>query len=173
MKRFACALTVCFLLGSGSTAVLAEKQQESFIRFTTMVGVDGVFVGAANPQRGFAGDDLPWEIESAKGSIAPDGHLRLKVRGVVFKDDPSVPEDLRGINDEPTFRAALSCITSDETGMVTTLNLISDPVSATTSGNADFDFILKVPQPCAAPVVFVLSGGEDDWFAVTGLEGAD
>jgi hypothetical protein len=29
---------------------------------------------------------------------------------------------------------------------------------------------VTLPNPCVAPVVFILAGSEDKWFAVTGFE---
>jgi hypothetical protein len=34
------------------------------------------------------------------------------------------------------------------------------------SGNAH----VTLPNPCVAPVIFVLAGSEDKWFSVTGFE---
>src|SRR3989442_11703565 len=81
----------------------------AIMQFTTMVGVDGAFVGH-HPIRGVLGDELPWEVGSVNGSLTTDGHLQLSVRGLVFADDPSVPPELRGINDESDFRALVSCL---------------------------------------------------------------
>src|SRR5262245_47285983 len=72
--------------------------------FDTMYGVDGPFVGDAFPIRGIPGDELPWEVREAKGKLDSDGHLTIRVRGLVFKDEPEVPPDLRGKNDESEFR---------------------------------------------------------------------
>ena len=60
-----------------------------------MVGVDGGFV-KHNPIRGVLGDELPWEVGSAAGSLTSDGHLVISVRGIVFSNDPEVPANLRG-----------------------------------------------------------------------------
>jgi hypothetical protein len=62
----------------------------------------------------------------ASGSLTTDGHLMISVRGLVFTNDPEVPPELRGINDETAFRVA--------------------------------------------PIIFVISGDEEHWFAVTGAE---
>src|SRR5258708_11898021 len=58
----------------------------TIMKFTTMVGVDGSFVGH-NPIRGVRGDDLPWEVRSVNGSLTTDNHLQVSVRGVVFAND--------------------------------------------------------------------------------------
>src|SRR5262249_12412732 len=76
------------------------------LKFTTMVGVGG-FLLSPNDVRGVVGDDLPWQAKSIKGELLGNGQLTIKVRGLVFPNSPSVPEALRGINDEPQFFAVL------------------------------------------------------------------
>src|SRR5690349_10503950 len=89
----------------------AATTPQTIISFDTMYGVDGPFLeGKHHPLRGIRGDELPWEIESATGKLDTSGHLTIAVRGLVFKDDPSVPANLRGKNDAAQFRAVVSCI---------------------------------------------------------------
>jgi hypothetical protein len=68
-------------------------------------------VGDANPTRNLPGDDLPWAIRSAEGTLLSDGTITIAVHGLVFTNDPEVPPALRGINDEDHFRAIVSCLT--------------------------------------------------------------
>ena len=87
----------------------------------------------------------------------------------MFKDDPSVPPELRGKNDEENFRGAVSCLTeSDET--VRTVNVITPGFPANEKGDSNINAKVELPNPCVAPIVFVLAGSEDKWFAVTGFE---
>jgi hypothetical protein len=141
------------------------------IAFDTMYGVDGPFVGDANPIRGIVGDEAPWVIAgSIHGSLDVTGHLRVRVRGLVFANDPRVDPAFIGKNDEPTFRAALSCLTEDSETAVGKQNLITQGFPATLTGNSNIDATLTLPNPCVAPIVFILAGSEDKWFAVTGVE---
>lgn len=141
----------------------------TLVAFSSMYGVDGPFVGEAFAVRDVPGDELPWEIESARGRLDADGHLTIRVRGLVFKDDPSVPEEIRGINDESEFRALVSCLT--EVGdAVVTANVITDGFPATGSGDSTIVTTVDLPDPCVAPIVMVLAGSEDKWFAMTGFE---
>jgi hypothetical protein len=142
------------------------------VTFHTMYGVDGPFLGEANAIRGIPGDDLPWEIEHfASGTLTTKGRLHILVRGLVFKDSDEVPEELRGINDEPVFRGVVSCLTEDEEeGTTPTVNVVTDGFRATRSGNADIDAIVELPNPCAAPIVFVTGDDPNRWFSVTGSE---
>jgi len=139
------------------------------LTFQTMYGVDGPFLGEANAIRDVAGDEAPWVIRSAKGTLGVNGRLRIKVRGLVFADDPLSPPDLIGKNDEAEFRGLVSCLT--EVGdSVQTANVVTRGFKATERGDANIDGHVDLPNPCVAPIVFVLAGSEDKWFAVTGFE---
>src|SRR5262245_51639693 len=95
-------------IGAGSATAahhrdhrISERHRpQQLLSFQAMFGVDGAFVSDAHPVGGIDGDELPWEIAMANGRLDTAGNLVLLVRGLVFKDDPSVPENLRGINDE-------------------------------------------------------------------------
>ena len=154
---------------------VAAKHSEStrtrdIIAFETMYPVDGPFLGEANAIRGVIGDELPWRIDHrARGKLRTDGRLVIHVRGLVFTDDAEVPVEIQGTNDEPEFRGRVSCLTEEGSNVVTK-NVTTAGFPATPSGNADIDAKLELPQPCVAPIVFILAGSEDKWFAVTGFE---
>src|SRR6266568_5588444 len=69
------------------------------LSFETMYGVDEGFIDSKQI-RDVKGDELPWDVGSATGSLTVGGHLIVSVRGIVFKNEPEVPPELRGINDE-------------------------------------------------------------------------
>jgi hypothetical protein len=143
----------------------------TLISFDTMYGVDGPFLQHKHsPIRGVRGDELPWEIESAQGSVDTDGHVVIHVRGLVFADDDSVPVNLRGKNDASEFRALVSCITELNESEAKRAKVLTPGFPATESGDSDIDATVELPNPCIAPVVFVLPGDEKLWFAVTGFE---
>ncbi|HJQ98778.1 MAG TPA: hypothetical protein VJ826_10735 [Candidatus Polarisedimenticolaceae bacterium] len=152
---------------------LSEREHEgggkTLIAFGSMYGVDGPFVGEAFAIRDIPGDELPWEVRSARGRVDTDGHVTLRIRGLVFKDEEGVPEELRGINDESEFRVAISCLT-EEGDAVTTANVVTGGFPATRSGDSVIRTTVELPNPCLAPIVMVLAGSEDKWFAVTGFE---
>jgi hypothetical protein len=158
--------------GWAAPAVFADEGggHTYILKFGAMYGVDEFLVGGVNPVRGIEGDGLPWEVEAAKGSLDVDGHLVAHIRGLVLGDAPIVPPDLRLINPDPSFRAVVSCQTDDGTGHLTDRNLITDPVPATRSGNADFNTFVILPEPCIAPVIFIIAGDRDQWFSITGFE---
>ncbi|MGZ3771775.1 MAG: hypothetical protein ACXWRG_19015, partial [Bdellovibrio sp.] len=113
----------------------------NILKFDTMYGVDGPFVGSTQI-RNVLGDELPWDIKSAKGFLATDGRLHINVRGLVFSNDPIVPANLRGINDEKEFRALVSCL-SESDGKITTVNVMTAGFPATRSGNSNIRATVK------------------------------
>lgn len=87
----------------------------------------------------------------------------------MFKDVPEVPPELRGKNDETEFRGAVSCRT-EEGEHVGTVNLVTRGFPATPSGDSSIRATVSLPNPCVAPIIMVLAGSENKWFAVTGVE---
>jgi hypothetical protein len=139
------------------------------VSFETMYGVDAAFV-KHNQIRGVRGDELPWDVGSAVGSLTVGGHLTVSVRGIVFANDPDVPANIRGTNDETQFRALVSCLVSDHKGNVATVNVTTPGFASTPTGDSDIDALITLPSDCVAPIIFILSGSEDKWFAVMGAE---
>lgn len=150
----------------------ASREARVLQSFDTMYGVDGPFVGGAFPIRDIPGDELPWRVADARGRLDTDGHLTIKVRGLVFTDDPEVPPELRGKNDETEFRGAVSCLTEDG-DQVVTANVFTRGFPATPSGDSSIRATVELPNPCVAPIIMVLAGSEDKWFAVAGFESAE
>jgi hypothetical protein len=142
-----------------------HQDMPTILAFGTMYGVDGGFVGGANPIRGTVGDEAPWKLTSAQGFLGANGHLRIRVRGLIFGDGTP--------NDEPTFRARVSCVTEDESGGTPNADVTTGFFPANAAGDSDIDAQLTLPNPCVAPIVFILAGSEDKWFAVTGFEAAE
>jgi hypothetical protein len=61
----------------------------------------------------------------------------------------------------------VSCLVEDQAGHVVTANVTMAGFPAMPSGNSDIDTDLQLPEECVAPIVFVIAGSEDKWFAVT------
>ena len=162
----ACALALLLLPSAG----LGSGAPRRVLSFNTMYAVDGPFLGSENAINGVEGDDLPWVIASAKGSLTSKGRLKIDVKGLVFSDDPKVPPALQGINDEKEFRGLVSCLTETEDEEVVLVNVMTEGFPASIDGDSKIDAQIELPDPCIAPVVFVLAGSEVKWFAVTGVE---
>lgn len=138
----------------------------TIVAFDAMYGVDGAFL--EGQIRGVPGDDLPWVVQRANGSLTPDGHLIIAVHGLVFPDVESVPAELRGINDDPYFRGAVSCLTAGRDGGFVTTNVLTGPFPATDAGDAVIDAMIDLPPVCVAPVVFIVAGSELKSYAISG-----
>ncbi|HEU5180970.1 MAG TPA: hypothetical protein VFW45_09265 [Candidatus Polarisedimenticolia bacterium] len=143
----------------------------AILAFDTMYGVEGPLLGSANAIRGVVGDEAPWEIAHfIRGRLDTSGRLKIAVRGLVFADDPLSPPDFIGKNDEPTFRAVVSCLTESPQETIVVANVTTDPFPASLQGDSFIQQKLDLPNPCIAPIIFVIAGSEDKWFAVTGFE---
>ena len=139
------------------------------LKFSTMTPVTGPFVGPANPVRGVAGGGLPWVLTSASGSLKRDGHLMVRVRGLVLARQAPVPANLQGTNPFPDFRALVSCQSIGAGNTATVVNVSTGDFKADTHGDSRIDARVTLPRPCIAPIVFVTGPtGTDVWFAVTG-----
>ena len=168
MKR-AVALLVAVLAGGAlivqSTA--ASSNHADVLKFGTMTPVVEPFTAPANTIRSVPGGGLPWELDRAKGELRSDGRLEVRVDGLVLARRAPVPEELRGTNPIPEFRAIVSCLTPGSAGEVETVNLTTDPVPASPDGDARIKTQVALPEPCIAPIVFVTSP-TGSWFAATG-----
>ncbi len=139
------------------------------LKFGTMTPVAGPFVNSANPVRGIPGGGLPWVLTSACGSLSRDGHLLVRVRGLVLADQPSVPASLRGRNPFPALRVVVSCLSTGAGGVLNVANISTGDFEASGAGDADIDARVSLPQPCIAPIVLVTGpSGDGRWFAITG-----
>jgi hypothetical protein len=156
------ALSLAALGFLAFTARGAMHQQKVLLTaFKGMYAVDGPFVGA-NPIRGVIGDEAAWVLKSAHGSLTSDGHLTVSVKGLIFKDGTP--------NDETQFKALVSCISEDDPN--NPVNVETEGFPTGPKGDANINAHLTLPNPCIAPVVFIMAGSEVKWFAVSGFENA-
>ena len=192
-QRFFLAATCCMLLGVGSGALADDhrgrrqddppglddnpghskgpkpKLTKTVLEFQIMVGVNGLFLGAANPLRGVAGGGFPWVLDGAQGELKDNGKLEVEVQGLVIPGTSSCGTDC---NPAPFFKAVVSCLTVAD-GLVVEDHIITDNgaevmIGDSTNGNAKIEAMLDLPDPCMAPIVFVTNPA-GAWFAVTGL----
>jgi hypothetical protein len=150
-------------------AASASPGPATVLKFSTMTPVTGPYVGTANPVRGVAGGGLPWVLTAGAGSLKRDGHLMVRVRGLVLAKQAPVPLALRGTNPFPDFRALVSCQTIGSGNTATITNISTGDFKANTAGDSSINAVVRLPRPCIAPIVFVTGPtGTDVWFAVTG-----
>jgi hypothetical protein len=157
-KLLAVLVAAAAAVAIGVTAAISSGDGRTVLKFDTMAPVVAPYTGTANPIRGVNGGGVPWKLGSAEGRLRADGRLNIEVAGLVLVST--------GVNPSPTFRGVVSCL-SEAGGTPTTVNVSTDPVPATMTGNAEIEAKVSLPSPCFAPIVFVTSGG-GAWFAVTG-----
>ena len=150
-------------------AFLEDSDCALIMRFDTLTPVAGPYATSANAVRGIGGGGLPWVVEAGSGSLSRDGHLLVRIRGLVLASDPSVPPSLRGTNPFPAFRAVVSCLSVGQDGGAAVTNVSTGDFEATSGGNSDIDARVSLPKPCIAPIVLVTGpSGAESWLAVTG-----
>ena len=143
----------------------------AILAFDTMYGVEGPLLGEANAIRGVVGDEAPWVIDHyIRGRLDVTGRLKIAVKGLVFGNDPLSPPDFIGKNDEPTFRGLVSCLTEGPNETIVVANVETDEFPASLQGDSLIQQKLDLPSPCIAPIIFVMAGSEEKWFAVTGFD---
>jgi hypothetical protein len=150
-------------------AASAGPGPATVLKFSTMTPVTGPYVGPANPVRGVAGGGLPWILTSGTGALKKDGHLMVRVHGLVLANQAPVPQALQGTNPFPDFRALVSCQSIGAGNTATITNVSTGDFTANSAGDSTINAQLSLPKPCIAPIVFVTGPtGTDVWFAVTG-----
>lgn len=150
-------------------ALLADSGSAVIMKFDTLVPVGGPQLGSANEVRGIAGGGLPWALDAGSGSLSGDGHLIVRIRGLVLAADPLVPASLRRTNPYPAFRVVVSCLLTGLNGSSAVANVSTGDFEASAQGDSEIDARISLPQPCAAPIVLVTGpSGADGWLAVTG-----
>lgn len=150
-------------------AASEDSGRALIMTFDTLTPVSGPYASSANAVRGIPGGSLPWVLGVGSGSLSRDGHLLVRIRGLVLASDPSVPAALRGTNPFPAFRAVVSCLSIGPDGAAIA-NVSTGDFEASPSGNSDIDARVSLPRPCIAPIVLVTGpSGAESWFAVTGM----
>jgi hypothetical protein len=160
------AVALALLVGLLVAATPAGAGTANILRAKTMVGVPQAFTGTANASliRDVPGGGIPWTVGRSRVRLSVNGHLVVRVHGLVLASGAAA-----GTNPIGSFRAIVSCLTSD----ATVANITTDAFPATTGavadggGNARFEGDVSLPDPCIAPIVFVTSP-TGAWFASTG-----
>ena len=161
-----------FLLGLMMASVAASpvvRNSETvgggnaILEFKTMFAVSGPYIGPTNPIRGVPGGNAEWAISEGRGSLKANGKLEIHVRGLILPGPP-----FNGTNPLPDFRAVVNCQSIDGSGNPTIVNVSTSNFPASISGDSDISETIALPQPCIAPIIFVMHPAADRWFATTG-----
>ncbi len=166
MKKLLLLPLLALLTGVLVTTALSGGDNRKVLDSNVLAPVVEPYTGSANAIRGVSGGGLPWMLGDARSDLRSNGRLHVEVEGLVLANRAPVPENLRGTNPIPQFRAIVSCRTISG-GAATIANVSTDPVDATPTGDAEIDTSVSLPSPCYAPIVFVTSPG-GAWFAATG-----
>jgi hypothetical protein len=155
------------LAGVAAPATTTDSQAvgngNAILEFKTMFAVSGPYVGPTNPIRGLPGGNARWTIVDGRGSLKADGKLEVKVRGLILPDPP-----FNGINSLADFRAVVNCQSIDANGNPTIVNVSTGLFPATITGDCDISETIPLPQPCVAPIIFIMHPAAGRWFATTG-----
>ena len=143
----------------------ADGSGQTVLEFDVMAGVIEPFTGPDHAIRGVAGGGLPWDITRGRGLLRGDGLLKVNVKGLVLARRAPVDPAVQGTNPVPQFRGAVNCLTPDSPD--TGVTVLTDPVPATSAGDAVIKQRLDLPEDCIAPIVMVTSP-TGAWFASTG-----
>jgi len=147
-----------FVLGVDSAAA---SESQVILSFGTMIGNSGPFIGSRNPIRGIPAGGAPWVVlGGAVGQLTQDGVLYVNVSGLVLVSTL--------MNPSANFRGLVSCLSIDDAGEVSTVNVSTENFPADMDGNSTILGAIKLPVPCFAPIIFVTSP-TGSWFATTGL----
>ena len=96
----------------------APTSDSKILSFETMYGVDDGFV-KNKAIRGVEGDELPWAVGSAVGSLTVGGHLTVSVRGIVFTNDPAGARSVFAVLPRSVSQSTRRSKASDHDGIVT------------------------------------------------------
>jgi hypothetical protein len=162
VKKRSWAIALLLLAVVAATA----DSGSSIFEFHRMAPVMGPFVGTANPIRGVPGAGLNWQISSANAELSGNGHLEIRVRGLVLNDPRAGTRN--HTNPLPTFRAILNCQVIDSVGSPGVVNVSTTDFPATPAGDARIEQTLILPGGCFAPILFVTTS-TGSWLAVSGF----
>lgn len=160
-------LSSLFFIGS---ATKASAKDSTVMEIKSMVGVPRPYTGGTNAIRGVPGGGLPWVVSFAEGELKANGQIEMTVRGLLIdpNDPAAIAAGRAGTNPSPTFKVIVSCLTKNEAGAATTVNVSTGLFPADANGNAEIEDMVSLPHPCIAPIIFVTSP-TGSWFATSGF----
>jgi len=139
----------------GGASIVSAHSSHPLLAFDSMTPVTGGAVGTPN-DRGITGGGKPWVIASGKGEVDRNGSVHVTVSGLVIPVTP-----FNGTNPAPMFGATVSCVTPHRI-----VNLPTGTAPATSAGDATIDGVVRLPNPCKDPILFVTSP-TGAWFAMS------
>jgi len=171
MKRLLLALSMCVSIALGSAAISSADGPKVINNHvfgsTPNITIRGVLSGGA-----------PWVVKNGKAQLSPDGHLRVRVKGLVIGEGAlangnPVPANLIGtVAGVTTVHAALTC---GGPGGGTPFTITStEGVPLNSDGDFEIDAELEIPSVCAQPILLIRIGSPatpGPWIAASELPG--
>jgi hypothetical protein len=152
-KLLVAAASALAVVAAGSATVLAQEDHR-ILQFGSMTPVAGAAVGIVN-DRGLVGGGKAWAITSGSGSVSRDGHVMVRVTGLV------IPE-FGNVNPSAQFKAIVSCVTQHHA----IVNVSTGLFDASSAGDSTINDTVALPRHCGHALLFVTSPG-GAWFAVS------
>jgi hypothetical protein len=137
------------MLGLGVVSATTADPSQSLISSMDAIPTGGLTIN------GVIGGGAPWVINQGTAILTGDGHLVVRVNGLVLSSNHTNPL--------ANGRAIVTC---NGQAPITT-----DSVPFSPAGNAFVATTIRLPSPCLSPTVFFagITGAGDRWLAVTGL----
>ena len=161
------ALAAVSVLGVSARISYAGGNDHTVYKADIMVGVSPPYTGPANAIRGIPGGGAPWVIGDSEIRLRDDGRVDAEFEGLVI--GPGGPASIVGINPAPNMKITVSCLSTDDAGVASTVKSSSDTFPVGPDGNAKVRVHVDLPSQCIAPIVFIANGNAAGaWFAASG-----
>jgi hypothetical protein len=169
MKRFALALSISALTPLASPT-LALADGPKFVNAHVVGVTPNITI------RGVNSAGSPWVVKNGKIKLDNDGHLEVRVKGLVIGEGAlangnPVAATLVGTTGTVTsVHAALTC-GGPGSGVPFTITS-TDSVALDPTGDFEFDAQLSIPEVCAQPIVLIRAATPatpGPWLAVSEL----
>ena len=167
MRKVFMSLVAVLCLVAPRTGQAEFKPADDVTAFQTVFAVKGPFRGPNNAIRGIPGAVRPRVIDEVRGEVKANGHVKVIVRGLVLANHPDVRPVDHGLNPHPYFRAVVSCLSVNDNGNPTVVNVRTRRAAANILGDAEILDDIDLPRPCVAPIVFV-TAPRGRWLAASG-----
>lgn len=167
MEKVIVSLAAVLCLVAPWTGQAEFKPTDDVTAFQTLFAVKGPFRGPNNAIRGIPGAVRPRVVDEVRGEVEASGHVKVIVRGLVLANHPSVLPADHGLNPHPYFRAVVSCLSVNDNGKPTVVNVRTRRAAANILGDAAIVDDIDLPRPCLAPIVFV-TAPRGQWLAASG-----
>ena len=143
LRRFlVAAIGALSLVGAGAVSAGADEGG-TVITFGSMTPITAPALRNHVNDRGLTGGGVPWKITTGSGTVDRDGHVSVRVTGLVLV--------ATGKNPIGTFAAVVSCRTTAQQ----IVNKQTGGVPASSTGDATINTTVDLPHPCTTPEVFV------------------